>query len=210
MYEKQEEFFAWLSEVRPTSSDPHPHPAPAPKRAAAQQHASNYIAPQVKGLPQEACSQRELKEHFTSYVEDFNTATMPDEKYYNLRTWYVKEQARIAKEGTKAKTTHFERTSFDDEGDRMREIRRGQALKSESVAKVMSLNMTADVGLAADMREQQELAQTMRNKMQTGDTEGARELIKKLDPNHVSEEELRAVWGTGGGATKKARKPQKS
>ena len=37
----------------------------------------------------------------------------------------------------------------------------------------------------------------------------ARELIKKLDPNHVTEEQLRAVWGSGGGPAKKARKPQK-
>ena len=38
----------------------------------------------------------------------------------------------------------------------------------------------------------------------------ARELIKRLDPNHVTEEQLRAVWGSGGGPAKKARKPQKS
>merc|ERR1712086_749828 len=52
--------------------------------------------------PQEACSQRDLKEHFSTYVEDFNTATLPDEKYYNLRTWYLKEQARKAREGADA------------------------------------------------------------------------------------------------------------
>ena len=54
-YEKQEEFYAWLSEV--------------------------------KGVPMDQCGQRELKEHFSTYCEDYNTATFPDEKYYNLRTW---------------------------------------------------------------------------------------------------------------------------
>lgn len=37
----------------------------------------------------ESCSQRELKEHFSSFAEDYNTATMPSEKYYNMRKWYL-------------------------------------------------------------------------------------------------------------------------
>ena len=41
------------------------------------------------------------------------------------------------------------------------------------------------------------------------DPHQAREMIKKLDPNHVTEEQLRAVWGSGGGKQQKARKPQK-
>lgn len=48
MYSKQEEFLAWLSEV--------------------------------KGVPQDACGQRELKEYFESFCEDYNTATMPSTK----------------------------------------------------------------------------------------------------------------------------------
>ena len=43
-----------------------------------------------------------------------------------------------------------------------------------------------------------------------GRREKARELAQKLDPNFVSEAELRATWGSGGGPAKKARKPQKS
>ena len=56
----------------------------------------------------------------------------------------------------------------------------------------------------------QEQAQQMRLLMSTGDTEKARDLIKRLDPNHVTDEQLRAVWGNGAGPAKKARKPQKS
>ena len=55
--------------------------------------------------PLQACSQRDLKEHFSTYVEDYNTATLPDEKYYNLRTWYLKEQARKAREGADAQAS---------------------------------------------------------------------------------------------------------
>ena len=59
MYTKQEEFLAWLVEV--------------------------------KGIQYEACGQRELKEHFDSFCEDYNTATMPSKKYYNLAAWHAKE-----------------------------------------------------------------------------------------------------------------------
>ena len=70
MYEKQEEFLAWLTEV--------------------------------KGVSQEACGQREMKEHFSTFCEDYNTATLPSEKYYNLKAWYVKDQNRKAAEEQQA------------------------------------------------------------------------------------------------------------
>eukprot|EP00966_Prymnesium_polylepis_P061744 1433168-Prymnesium_polylepis.1 len=76
------------------------------------------------------CGQRELKEHFSSYVEDYNTATMPDEKYYNLRKWYLQEQERIAREGSEAAkaAATFERTAFDDEAELKRERYRTRTL----------------------------------------------------------------------------------
>lgn len=178
--EKQEEFLAWLSEV--------------------------------KGVPQEHCTRREIQEHFSSYCEDYNTATMPSEKYYNLRAWYLKEQQRKAREGGGERSAAaLERTVFDDEAERRAEIRRAQAEKSAAREKLIAQSMAAapDSSLLADMRAQQSLAQTMRATYQTGDAAAARELIKKLDPKHVSEEQLREVWGSGGGAARKARKPQK-
>lgn len=55
MHSKQEEFFAWLSEV--------------------------------KGVSQDMCGRRELADYFSSFVEDYNTATLPSLKYYNMRKW---------------------------------------------------------------------------------------------------------------------------
>ena len=59
----------------------------------------------------EHCGQREVKEHFDSFCEDFNTATMPSKKYYDLHAWHAAEQAkgrkkkaRRAKEGGRART----------------------------------------------------------------------------------------------------------
>ncbi|KAL1503189.1 hypothetical protein AB1Y20_011247 [Prymnesium parvum] len=183
MHLKQEEFYAWLAEV--------------------------------KGVSQEMLGRRDLAEYFSSYVEDYNTATLPSEKYYNMRKWYLEEQARIAREGASAAkkaAATFERASFDDETERRLERRRAAEKKNEHVAKLMAQNMSADSSLVADMRQQQDDARKMRHLMATGNTEEAREMIKKLDPNHVTEEQdsLRAVWGSGAGPAKKARKPQKS
>ena len=44
----------------------------------------------------------------------------------------------------------------------------------------------------------------------TGDESKAREMAPRLDPNHVTEEQMRATWGSGAGPQRKARKPQKS
>ena len=42
----------------------------------------------------EHCGQRDLKEHFDSFCEDYNTATMPSKKYYNIQAWHAAEQAK--------------------------------------------------------------------------------------------------------------------
>jgi len=184
MYEKQEEFLAWLSEV--------------------------------KGVPQEACSQRDLKEHFSTYVEDYNTATLPDEKYYSLRTWYLKEQARKAREGADAQASAaatFERTTFDDEAARKAELARERAKRSEATTALMAKAMRESKGSSAlmeDMRQQEEARRLMQVAYKTGDESKAREMALRLDPNHVTEEQMRATWGSGAGPQRKARKPQKS
>jgi len=164
MFEKQEEFFAWLSEV--------------------------------KGVPQDACGQRELKEHFSSYCEDYNTATFPTEKYYNLRAWMVKEQKRKASKQAAAEAATFERTSFNDEADRHREIAKHREHRANETSRVMAQAMKSGEGLVADMREQEQLKMSRRAAYATGDTNKARELVDKLDPSRLDAEELRKKFGS--------------
>ena len=35
---------------------------------------------------------------FKDYIEDYNTATMPHDKYYNLEAWEMKEYRRVQTE----------------------------------------------------------------------------------------------------------------
>jgi len=181
MYEKQEEFLAWLTEV--------------------------------KGIAQESCGRRELETHFSDYVEDYNTATLAGgEKYYNLRVWYVKEERRKAAQGAdaaRAEAETYERSSFDDERDRKAEIKREQDKRSNATAMIMAKAMHGGSHLVEDMQEQEQKRRSMQAAYKTGNAEKAREIALALDPSKVSEAELRATWGSGGGPSKKARKPQK-
>jgi FKBP-type peptidyl-prolyl cis-trans isomerase len=180
MYTKQEEFFAWLGEV--------------------------------KGVPYEQLGQREVKEYFSSYCEDYNTSTLPSDKYIDMRKWHAAEQRRIATEGAAAVEQEglAERTTFDDEGDRARELARQRAARSSDVTKVMmnAMRTSGPDGLVADMRAQEADKHRMRAAYQTGDTAKARDMIQKLDPKYVSEAELRSIFG-GPSVQNKARPPKK-
>ena len=56
----------------------------------------------MQGVVYEHCGQREIKEHFDSFCEDYNTATMPSKKYYDIQAWHAAEQAK----GRKKKVRH--------------------------------------------------------------------------------------------------------
>ena len=175
MHEKQEEFLAWLSEV--------------------------------KGVPQAACGRRELQEHFGSFVEDYNTATMPSEKYYDMRVWYNKEQERIRREGASADdgVAGVERTKFDDEGERKAEVQRERAQREHARTMLMAKSMHGASHLVEDMRAQEQQRLKAQQAYQTGDEKTAREIAQKLDPKYVSAEELRATFG--GPAALNSKKP---
>ena len=180
LHEKQEEFLAWLSEV--------------------------------KGVPQASCGRRELQEHFGGFVEDYNTATMPSEKYYDMRKWYYQEQARLQREGNHAGIdagdNEVVRTTFDDEAERKAELQSERAKREHALTALIAKSMHDSSSLVADMREQEAKRLKAQDAYRLGDASTARDLVQKLDPNYVSAEELRATFGGPAKATK-SRPPQK-
>ncbi|KAG9062647.1 hypothetical protein KI688_004951 [Linnemannia hyalina] len=48
---------------------------------------------EVKHLNPETIPQNKMKEHFIGFMEDFNTVTMPHEKFYNLTKWEDRQRA---------------------------------------------------------------------------------------------------------------------
>ena len=172
-----------------------------------------------KGVNQEVLRPWELKEHFATYVEDFNTATLPHEKYYNMHAWYVSDMAKKARADAVAAEEaagDHERTDFDDEGALHRERQRENQRKNLAVTKVMATAMAAaeaageESSLVADMRQQEAAKIELRAQYAVGDIDKARAQSLKMDPKYVSPEELRAIFGGGGGGGGgKKHKPQK-
>jgi len=48
---------------------------------------------EVKKLNPETIPQTKMKEHFVGFMEDYNTVTMPHEKFYNLDKWEERQRA---------------------------------------------------------------------------------------------------------------------
>ncbi|KAG0243613.1 hypothetical protein BGW41_001824 [Actinomortierella wolfii] len=48
---------------------------------------------EVKNLNPETIPQNKMKEHFVGFMEDYNTVTMPHEKYYDLEKWETRQRA---------------------------------------------------------------------------------------------------------------------
>ena len=139
------------------------------------------------------CHPLPAQEHFANFCEDYNTATMPSKKYYDLRAWYIKEQQRAARRP--ADEPVFERTDFDDEASRKRDVDALRQARATETAAVMARAMKSGDGLAADMLEQQQLRSRMRQAYATGDTDAARGMSERLDPSKVTAEDIKKKFG---------------
>lgn len=43
----------------------------------------------------ETLGQTEEKKYFDEFIENYNTATLPDKKYYNIKIWKMKMQVPV-------------------------------------------------------------------------------------------------------------------
>ena len=80
---------------------------------------------EIKNTNIERLSHFAEKQLWEDYMEDYNTATLPSKKYYNLNKWELKQQKRQEKEVKKYKKKSKnildkdEIGIFNDEADRM-------------------------------------------------------------------------------------------
>mmetsp|Transcript_91886 Transcript_91886/g.163582 ORF Transcript_91886/g.163582 Transcript_91886/m.163582 type:complete len:289 (-) Transcript_91886:117-983(-) len=152
-------------------------------------------AAEVRKVNTDALGQMQQKDLFKEFVEDYNTATMPSKKYYNLQV-FEQESAnkrRKQKVGEQIDTAQKSSlVSFDDEKARRDEIMAHKAKKAESLVsqEVNALRMNKEK--AADMKNQA-ILQTQRdmlNKVGRGDA--AAKINDRLNPNKVDFAERRA------------------
>jgi hypothetical protein len=132
------------------------------------------------------CSRRDQQEHFKDFMEDFNTATMPHEKYYDLERWQMGEAHKAhAKLMKKAQQQRRDGVGLNDEAERAREKKaeRERSKRDELHAALTALNPEK----IAQMKRQQLLQGKMQQAWKSGDHSTADKLMQALKPDDAKE-----------------------
>ena len=135
-------------------------------------------ASEVKGVKDvESMGRSQEKDLFRSFIEDFNTATLPHKKYYDLER-YERHKRRSGRDRVDREKPRV----FDDEEERRREvIREKEREKEQRLQEAYTMLKSGD--RAADMREQELLRARMKLAYRTGDHQTAQKLAEKLRPD---------------------------
>merc|ERR1712217_742481 len=126
-------------------------------------------ASEVRKEDTNVMGQMKMRELFKEYVEDYNTATMPSEKYYNLQVWDTKMSFKRQKKNRGDEMTDAQKASFasfDDETARREEIKHLQAKKQDQQITDEVRRMRLNKAKVEEMRHQ-ELLRTQRDILNT-------------------------------------------
>lgn len=130
----------------------------------------------------EALARWEEAELWKTFVEDFNTATLPSEKYYDLAAWQAREDAK-RKKGKKG-GDEAPISAADDEAARRAEAkRRREEEAAERLKEAYNALKYSDAGKKEDMKRQELLKIELQVAARTGDTEKVARLQKLLAPD---------------------------
>ena len=133
---------------------------------------------EVKGADLETMSRFEEKELFKTFMEDYNTATLPHDKYYSLETYEKTTGGGTGTGGTGGQ----ERMVFNDEAERKRELKAQREREhADRLRQAYEEMKTTDK--AAAMREQELLRAKMALAYRTGNTKEAARLAERLKPD---------------------------
>lgn len=135
---------------------------------------------EVKQVNMETLPAWEEKQMFKEYMEDYNTATFPSKKYYDLDLYHRRKMMKEIEKGTQ-KAIQAERTVFNDEEQRRQELRRERDRQKESEIEALKHSMQS--GMAKAMREQAQLREEMNYQFRLGNFEAAAAIQKRLDPD---------------------------
>lgn len=133
-----------------------------------------------KKVDVEGLSQRREKELFSEFVEDFNTATLPHRKYYNVDA-YQMEKARRRRDGYAVEEKGHR--VFDDEAERHKEREEQRQVERSRRFREIYEDLQRGGEKAQDMREQELLRQKRALAYRTGDIEQAERIAQRLRPD---------------------------
>jgi Na+-translocating ferredoxin:NAD+ oxidoreductase RnfC subunit len=127
-------------------------------------------------------SKREVMQWFRDYMEDYNTATLPHEKYYNLEKWEMDEYRRDQQRKQAQRMADVDEFSFNDEAARLAERKRARDAAEKKEFDEIKARMAADTSRRADIRHQDQLRIQMQLAHKQGDLETVARLEKRLAP----------------------------
>jgi hypothetical protein len=132
-------------------------------------------------------SKREVADHFRTFAEDFNTATMPHEKYYNYEQWemgeYQRNQDNIRRQRQQAYEAGNDPQVFNDEEIRRLERKREKAVLEQREFQLLRQQMLVDSSKRSDMKKQAELRTELQQAHRRGDVATVKRLERLLAPD---------------------------
>ncbi|KAI8975650.1 hypothetical protein BDF20DRAFT_822378, partial [Mycotypha africana] len=96
---------------------------------------------EVKNADVETLSNNKRKELFNDFMEDYNTATMPHEKYYDLEKWERRQEAiRMGEKPAPGNGAFFD---FNNDEERLRAQHR-QAARASAASRKPVMQLSED------------------------------------------------------------------
>jgi hypothetical protein len=136
---------------------------------------------EVKKTHFEGLSRRDEQELFKEFVEDYNTATMPHKKFYNLDAYDKKAtQAVDARNKKLMEASKGPLGSFDDEKARRMERDADQKKLQEQQVAAQLARLRSNKDQVADMRHQEALKAQLVQAHNRGDAVAVRRLTDRL------------------------------
>lgn len=130
---------------------------------------------EVKGIPQGSnLAKWELSDYTKEFVEDFNTATFPHQKFYDYDTWEMEEYNRKKEESQQKPGAHSDEWQYREEMQKKAEVKRN---KEFQIVKTMMSKEKIE-----EMKSQARLKSEMENAYRVGDEKTRLKLQKKLEP----------------------------
>jgi hypothetical protein len=137
---------------------------------------------EVKGISPEApVPRKELESYFSDFAEDFNTVTLPHEKFYSLEKWERAQQALgITARSAAAAGAVGSMSLLDDAAERQRRAAAEKRQAEMAVLQQFKQNMGAD--RIAALNREKELQLRLQHAHKTGDVKEAERIQRLLDP----------------------------
>ena len=152
-------------------------------------------------------SRREIMEAFGDFVEDYNTATLPHEKYYDYNRWELFEYNRkkALEKNNQMKADQYlidddctvDFSAFNDEDAKRKEAKRKLEYEKKLEFEAVKNRLSASQSVREDMRRQEQLYGELSLAYKSNDADMIQRLGNQLKPDDAltKAKQLNALLG---------------